>query len=624
MAKRVIRNSQDPGRPDLGQPTDGPHIDHDPLLGASLIASLGHTAASAPSSPTGPMATIEFTPLKPSAKTMSKGSPKASKQVNVGRSPAGVEITSHTVRVVHPGSGRFGEAPLPPGAVSQGEILDPVAVGTVLKELWKDAKIPTHSVVFGVNNQDVVARQVDLPMLDAKDTKSALRFELGDMVPFPIASAMVDMRFVEETINERNVAQQRVLAVAALRSMLRTYVATAKVAKLRVKGIDYLPLALVRAAAVDDLVGTQAIVSVGDEALTVVVHSDGLVRFCRSVLTQAVTSSASGELEEELNFIENYRQRSEGGDVVAVRSDPLIEAIHGTLEYYSIQPGATKVDSVALIGSSERATQVGVALAALLGVRVGLVDPLDKDRPFQPGPYFADDTRSMFAPAFGLGLLGDNAGGGPARLELIPDRERKTGPKALAIRVAMVMAVAAGAMFVATKLVGPDVDTPTAERDAAVAQLEILQRQLIPLSQFRKEGDKVRVLEDKLTAIGPMQVDWSRLIVDIRLGAPTGTTLVSIDGAGPTKDKTEVLPGTLKLVGRSSSQANISAWLTAISEVPGVANPWLGSITAKEGVEATFTITAELNDDALQSAGITAGSFLQSGASAATGDGGSK
>ena len=619
MAKRVIRNSQDS---DLG-----PSIEPD--VGASLIASLD---ARQPSPE--PMATMLISApestelLNPEISATPQGrrraNSKASKQVRVGRSPAGVEITSTVVRVVHPASGRFGEAPLPPGAVSQGEIRDPAAVGAILKQLWSDAKIPTRSVVFGVNNQDVVARQVDLPVLDDKDTFATLRFELGDMVPFPIASAMIDKRFVEATINERKVPQQRVLAVAALRSMLRTYVMTAKVAKLRIQGIDYLPLALVRAAAGQVAVGTQAIVGVGDESLTVVVHTNGVVRFCRSVLTQAVTSAASGELEAELNFIENYRQRSSGGDAVAVRSDPLIEAIIGTLEYYTIQPGAVLVDSIALIGASDRATHVGVALNALLGVDVSLVDPLDKERPFQRGPYFADHSTSTFAPAFGLGRAGDNGAGGPERLVLIPDREPATGPKALALRAGVVMVVAAVLMFVTTRTIGPDVDAQNAERDAALSQLSSLQKQLGPLAGFRRQGDETRLLENKLVLIEPLQVDWSRLIVDIRLGAPPGTTLISIDGSGPRNDKNAATPGTIKLVGRSPSQASISAWLTAIGDVPGIVDPWLGSISAKQGVEATFTITAGLDADALQSAGIQPGSYLQTDAAAATGDGGKK
>ncbi len=625
MAKRVIRNSQDP---DLGPPIE-------PNVGANLIASLDARESSREPLftmlipvPEPADASNQAVSSRPAASTTSgklrRTGSKASKQVNVGRSPAGVEITSSVIRVVHPGTGRFGEAPLPAGAVSQGEIRDPAAVGAVLKKLWSDAKIPTRSVVFGVNNQDVVARQVDLPVLDDKDSFATLRFELGDMVPFPIASAMIDKRFVEATINERKVPQQRVLAVAALRSMLRTYVMTAKAAKLRVKGIDYLPLAFVRAAAGQEAAGTQAIVSVGDESLTVVVHTNGIVRFCRSVLTQAVTSSTSGELEAELNFIENYRQRSSGGDAVAVRSDPLIEAIIGTLEYYTIQPGATLVGSIALIGAVDRATQVGVALNALLGIEVSLVDPLNKERPFQRGPYFGDDSTSPFAPAFGLGRVGDNGAGGPERLVLIPDREPATGPKALAVRAGLVMVAASILMFVATRAIGPDVDTPTAERDAATSQLSALEKQLVPLTGFRRQGEETRLLENKLLLIEPLQVDWSRLIVDVRLGAPPGTTLISIDGSGPRKDKNAASPGSIKLVGRSSSQASISAWLTAIGNVPGIVDPWLGSISAKQGVEATFTITAALDADALQSAGIQPGSYLQVDAAAATGDGGKK
>ena len=53
----------------------------------------------------------------------------------------------------------------------------------------------------------------------------------------------------------------------------------------------------------------------------------------------------------------------------------------------------------------------------------------------------------------------------------------------------------------------------------------------------------------------------------------------------------------LQLVGRAVNQGSISTWIDALGRIEGLGSPWVESVSSRDGGDATFTITAELNDD---------------------------
>ncbi len=535
-----------------------------------------------------------------------------------GRLPAGIEIGDAYVRVAHAPTGRHAEVALPAGAVVGGEVLDVDAVALAIGEAWRNARIPTRSAVVGVNNSDVVARQTDLPDLDERDLRTALRFELADMIPFDPDTAEVDLRRVELTANDRNVPQARVLAVAAARTMVQDHVAAVTSAKLRCAGVDYTPFALVRALAPlggdgrgDGDGGAAppvAIVEIGDQMLTVAVHAGGVVRFCRSLVTRTAASSISDELEDELTLIEQYRQRraGEAAAPTTLRDDPLVTAILGTLEYASIQPGAQPVGRVVLAGDGARSSEVAARLRTALGVPVALADPLSST-PLLDTTAFPHDTTSRFSGAYGLSCAGDDGAAGPTRLQLLPHRDHATTPRAMALRAAAITGLVLAGLAAATFTIGPDVHGAEAELARTEQHERAVAADLAELGELADQAELTRQLEHTLDRLGEEQVDWSRLVADVRRAAPPGTSLLSLKGSAPQRAKRRTTPGRIELVGRAAGQSSISAWVEAIEQIPGVAEPWIDSVSSRDGGDATFTITAEIDEDAMRSADLAGG-----------------
>ena len=78
----------------------------------------------------------------------------------------GLDVGTTAVRVVEvvldrpgrvPVVSRVGEVPLPPGAVRDGEVVDPAAVGAAIEELWRQTGLRSRDVRVGLTGSGTAA-----------------------------------------------------------------------------------------------------------------------------------------------------------------------------------------------------------------------------------------------------------------------------------------------------------------------------------------------------------------------------------------------------------------------------------------------------------------------------------
>ena len=514
------------------------------------------------------------------------------------RRVVGLEISDTIVRAAYvPAKGEplLAEISLPAGAVRHGDVIDHDAVVAALRELWKREAFPTKRVVVGIGSSDVVTRQLDLPDVADRDLRSALRFEMSDMIPFPVADSRLDLVRMGIVENERGVRQARVLGVAALASSLQTLVGITKAAGLKAVAIDLTPFALIRAvSSPTDPDDTEAIVHLGDFSIAVVVHRNGVPQFTRSLATSAAGSGISAELEAELGLIEQYIQRTAGVDdeLASASSDPVVSAIRGTLEYYEIQAGAQPITRITLTGHTAWAASIAPAVAALLEVPVDRPSPLDHTA-----------STSSYAAVLGLAKAPGNGVIGPAVLQLLPGKDARSTRRALVLRAVGSAVVTALALTAVGHVAGPDTASAQAEATAAQSKLSATRAQVKQLDTSLRGATELTNLQRHQADVQALEVDWPRILGAIRAGFSADATLLSLTAKGPTTSRTGSTPGSIQLSGQTSNQGSISALLVQLAAIPGVVSPWLASARAgRSGLGAgvtTFSVTMELDDKAI-------------------------
>ena len=142
--------------------------------------------------------------------------------------------------------GRTGIAPLPTGITREGEIVDPDALGAVLKELFTQQKL-SRNVRVGIANQRVVVRTLRMPLIeDEKELETAVRFQAPDHVAMPLEQAVLDWQVVARGVGDGQ-RQMDVVVVAARRDMVAALTAALRAGGLRPVGVDVSAFGMIRA-----------------------------------------------------------------------------------------------------------------------------------------------------------------------------------------------------------------------------------------------------------------------------------------------------------------------------------------------------------------------------------------
>ena len=347
----------------------------------------------------------------------------------MSRTLVGLDIGSSGVRAAEFVSGRrrptlrrFAQAPLPAGVVRAGAVVDTDALTEALKTLWSKGRFGTRNVALGVANAGVLVRQLDLDWMPPADFRKALRYQVQDVLPFSVDEANLDYHLLDdlevpgEDGAPRRVA--RILLVAASRGMVDAYVDAARRAGLRTQAVDLLPFALLRARTPllpEGSSVTEAIVDVGSDVVSVVVHTAGVPRYVRMIpgvggdsITRAVQErydwtwedaertkvyvGLPGHAHLDPSQVTSLTPRTDGLDhaaqqVVDAAARGLVEEISTTVNFYRDSaaeqeagdagaPAGTAVGRVLLTGSGAELGGFAELLAARLDVPVDRLDVL--------------------------------------------------------------------------------------------------------------------------------------------------------------------------------------------------------------------------------------------------------
>lgn len=543
----------------------------------------------------------------------------------------GVDIGSSAVRaaeVVVDGERRqlvrFAQVGLPTDAVVEGEVRDQAAVAVALKRLWSEGGFSGRSVVVGVSSQRAMVRVVEMPAVEGKELRSALRYEIGELLPIPVDQAVYDFAVLGQGRPSGDGAETtQVLLVVAQKDVVRDEIAVVRRAGLRVKAVDASPLGLLRAVppgeGEDPL---EAVVSLGAQLAVVAIRQGGLARFVRTAavgvegegaaLAGAAARAGSGQ----------GRERPEGRSG-SPKVDPVIEEVRSSIEYFLSHEQGAKLSSVRLTGGGARQAGLVDRLRSTLGVNVV---PASLALSFE-GPALGLDEGQLeeaswrWATAAGLALWGtDPAVHSPS---LIPAEiaERAQQRRVMAGAAAGVVLVAGGLGVLSHSrtdaIASAKSETKVYEREGSMLQKEIFKLQ--SLAQVDSEVQARRQLGVEALS---GDVDWVGLDGRIVKALPAGVSITQVSfTSSPAAPVGAPAPGGApapSYVGQVTISADttgglpsVAQFVRAMTSVRGLAAVWVSSTTGgPQGAGAvsarpssasgmSFSATAEVTKAAL-------------------------
>jgi type IV pilus assembly protein PilM len=294
-------------------------------------------------------------------------------------------------------------APLNPGIVNEGEVLDSDALSQSLRSVFGQNKLG-KDVRLGIANQRVVVRTMQLPLIeDEKEIDTAVRFRAQDQIPMPLDQAVLDHRVVSRGTGPEGDKQMEVIAVAARRDMVVALLGALRKAGLRPVGVDLSAFGMIRALDVGPSAPTEGengqvqtttlfcslgditnlAVARGGQCLFTRVAPFGIESIARRVAERRETSLEDARdalldigLEEPIEAFDGDEDARATREALEEGASKLVDELRLSLEFYSAQEGASAIEHVVLCGPGGSVPGLPERIQTGLGLGIEVMTPM--------------------------------------------------------------------------------------------------------------------------------------------------------------------------------------------------------------------------------------------------------
>ncbi|MCA6520023.1 MAG: type IV pilus assembly protein PilM [Pseudanabaena sp. M110S1SP2A07QC] len=352
----------------------------------------------------------------------------------------GIEITSEKVNLVQlrrKGQSSYklvtyGSVELPEGTVEEGRILDPVALGEVIRSLLADKKIKVKKVATALPGRETVSRLIRLPaeIPDLELREMVLNQEASLYLPFPREDADVDYQKLGTTLDDDGIERIEILMVATPKEVTDSYMQALEIAQLEVDVVEISSFALIRAmrnelARFGTLAEAVAIVDIEYEGTEITVTVDGVPQFSRTFpigtaqiqnaqlramnlpprrTTDMEMLSSTVVPVQSMDTASLAGGSETPGDAAIMRAvGDLSDELRRSIDFYTSQSPGSDVVQLLIAGPGACIGQLNEFFSQRLGIAAVAVDPLtavgvtvDGDIPIQ--------ERMAMSVALGLSL----------------------------------------------------------------------------------------------------------------------------------------------------------------------------------------------------------------------------
>ena len=313
----------------------------------------------------------------------------------------------------------LGESFLQPESIVNKAIVDPEAVIDSISSLIDEHKIKTSNAAISISGHSINIKKVSLPLMDEKELKDAIPWELEQYIPHSINDVNYDFQILPGENAEGNMD---VLIVAAKKDVADTYVYIVTEAGLNpvVLDVDAFALENMYELNYEETDEVVALINIGASVTNINILKEGISIFTRDITTGGYQFTDAIKSEFNVDYDEAERMKfSMGAGTIPPELDRLArdftDSVSGeikrTIDFFSKTIWKDAVQQIIISGGSSKVPCFLETLRETLGTRVDLIDPFQNiaysDSDFDPE--YIEDVGPKMGVAIGLSLrrLGD-------------------------------------------------------------------------------------------------------------------------------------------------------------------------------------------------------------------------
>jgi len=295
----------------------------------------------------------------------------------------------------------YGVTLSPEGAISNGEILNPIAVAESLSKLLKDSNMRDNRAIIAITGQKVIIREIILPLMEEKEIMASVIWEAPKYVPYNLDESIIDADKVDEFVDKDGNKMMRVLLVAVPKSVVQPYMEVLKKAKVIPKIVDIISSANIRAFETHLSEGKEEeqedsiiniILSIGASGTILTLVEKNNLKFARNILVGGndITKAIAKSLNISFNEAEKLKRKTEilpGSQVeekdknesekIAMKIlSQIAKEVRKSLSYYKTQSQNIRYNKIILCGGCANIKGIKDFLTEEFRIPVIIGDPL--------------------------------------------------------------------------------------------------------------------------------------------------------------------------------------------------------------------------------------------------------
>ena len=320
----------------------------------------------------------------------------------------GLDIGSSSVKLVHLKEGRrgytllaWGEAPLPPEAVVDNQLMNSSAIVEAIRQLLAQQKVKARDVAIGVRGHSVIIKRISMPVMSQEDLDESIQWEAEQYIPFDVKDVHIDTQIL--TPQGDAAGQMDVLLVAAKKDMINDFTAVCAEAGLAATVVDVDAFAVQNAYEINyaQTPGQPVVlINVGAAVTNINIVNNGMATFTRDITVGG--NAFTEEIQKQLNIsAEEAEALKVGGHgetdavvpqeverVIQGVADQMGGEIQRSLDFHAATAPDVHPTRVYLSGGTSRIPALFKVIEQRAGVPVEILNPFKNievdNRKFDP------------------------------------------------------------------------------------------------------------------------------------------------------------------------------------------------------------------------------------------------
>ena len=141
----------------------------------------------------------------------------------------------------------YGAVISPEDSIANGEIINPIIVADVLRDLLNESGIRDRRAIVAITGQKVIIREIIMPWMDDKEIMGSVMWEAPKYVPYDLNESIIDAKKMNEFKAKDGNMMMELLLVAAPKNIVKPYMEVLKKVRLIPKVVDVISSANIRA-----------------------------------------------------------------------------------------------------------------------------------------------------------------------------------------------------------------------------------------------------------------------------------------------------------------------------------------------------------------------------------------